>query len=381
MHDTFLPTDDDAFVSWIVKVMVLMIQTVCLVIVVAGTFGNIMIMLLMGRQRSASAMNVFFVALAASDLTLVWFGAFDLWMEYTTGFPLHNMHNVTCKLSAVIIYVSGIVSVWLLAVMTLQRAASVLWPHRVNIMFTLKKAKLYTVGIVSIVFLLNSHLLYGAVLDPPYNGSDYFCSYPKLAPEYNFFRDFIWTWIDALLFSLLPFAILISSNSVLIWKVSDSVRKARATLASGQSDQLSSRTKKASSLTVTLIVVSVVFFLLTGPMSFYLIIVPFVIDVGKESEKESMIIEFTYWLLTLMWYSNSAVNFYLYCLTGTKFRADTRKMLTCFKQQKPISELPSPSVNAQLSPINTETFNTETFNTETFNTETVENQIEDGNDF
>ena len=92
-----------------------------------------------------------------------------------------------------------------------------------------------------------------------------------------------------------------------------------------------------------------------------------------------------------MWYSNSAVNFYLYCLTGTKFRADTRKMLTCFKQQKPISELPSPSVNAHLSPINTETFNmktfntetfnTETFNTETFNTETVENQIEDGNDF
>ena len=113
-----------------------------------------------------------------------------------------------------------------------------------------------------------------------------------------------------------------------------------------------------------------------------------------------------YWLLTLMWYSNRAVNFYLYCLTGTKFRADARKMFTCFKQQKPISKLPSPSVNAELSPINTETFNTktfntetfntktfntetfntktfntETFNTETFNTETVENQIEDGNDF
>ena len=358
MYDTFLPTDDDAFVSWIVKVMDLMIQTVCPVIVMAGTFGNIMIMLLMGRQQSASAMNVFFVGLAASDLTLIWFGSFDLWMENMTDFPLHNAHNVTCKLSAVIIYVSGTVSVWLLAVMTLQRAASVLWPHRVNIMFTLKTAKRYTIGIVSIIFFLSSHFFYGAVLTPVYNGSDYICLYPKLAPEYNFFRDFIWTWIDALIFSLLPFAILISSNSVLIWKVSDSVRKARATLASGQSDQLSSRTKKASSLTVTLIVVSVVFFLLTGPMSLYLIIVPLVIDMEKQSEKEGRIIDLIYWLLTLMWYSNSAVNFYLYCLTGTKFRADTRKMLTCFKQQKPISELPSPYVNAHLSPINTETFNT-----------------------
>ena len=51
--------------------MDLMIQTVCLVIVVGGTFGNIMIMLLMGRQQSTSAMNVFFVALAVADLTLI----------------------------------------------------------------------------------------------------------------------------------------------------------------------------------------------------------------------------------------------------------------------------------------------------------------------
>ena len=123
--------------------------------------------------------------------------------------------------------------------------------------------------------MLSSHFFYGAALAPLYNGSDYICLYPKLAPEYNFFRDFIWTWIDALIFSLLPFAILISSNSVLIWKVSDSVRKARATVASGQCDQLSSRTKKASSLTVTLIVVSVVFVLLTGPMSLYLITVSY----------------------------------------------------------------------------------------------------------
>ena len=106
MYDTFLPTDDDAFISWIVKVMDLMIQTVCLVIVVAGTFGNIMIMLLMGRQRSASAMNVFFVALAASDLTLIWFGTFDLWMEYTTAFPLYGAHTVTCKPSLIMTYVS-----------------------------------------------------------------------------------------------------------------------------------------------------------------------------------------------------------------------------------------------------------------------------------
>ena len=154
---------------------------------------------------------------------------------------------------------------------------------------------------------LFSFFFYGAVLTPVYNCSDYTCLYPTLAPEYNFFRDFIWTWIDALIFSMLPFAILISSNSVLIWKVSDSVRRARATVASGQCDQLSSRIKKVSSLTVTLFVVSVVFFLLTCPMAFYLIIAPLVTDKQKQREKEFRITELIYWLLTLMWDSNSAV--------------------------------------------------------------------------
>ena len=103
-------------------------------------------------------------------------------------------------------------------------------------------------------------------------------------------------------------------------------------------------------------------------MSLYFIIAPLVINNARPNEKEFRITELIYWVLNLLWYSNSAFNFYLYCLTGTKFRADARKVL--FQIIKPISELPSPSVNAQQSPINTETFNTETFNTETFNTET-----------
>lgn len=37
-----------------------------------GTFGNIMIILLFSRQRSVSSFNVFFKALAVSDLTLIW---------------------------------------------------------------------------------------------------------------------------------------------------------------------------------------------------------------------------------------------------------------------------------------------------------------------
>ena len=188
------------------------------------------------------------------------------------------------------------------------------------------------VCIVSIVFLLNSHFLYGAALAPRYsNATRLFCFVPILASEYNLFLNFIWSWIDTLAFSLLPFAILIGSNSVLIWNVSDSVRRARATLAAGQSDQLRSRTKKVSSLTVTLTVVSVVFFLLTGPMSLYLIISPLVIKNTRQNEKGFRITELIYWVLTLLWYSNSAVNFYLYCLTGTRIRADARKMLTCFK--------------------------------------------------
>ncbi|XP_070183131.1 probable G-protein coupled receptor 139, partial [Littorina saxatilis] len=169
-------------------------------------------------------------------------------------------------------YTVGVTSVWLVVAMTVQRAVSVIWPHKVNLWCAAGKVRFYIIGLIMFACLLNSHFLYGMALVRSANDTAIYCT-PTIYPQdYNFFMRIIWPWIDSIVFSLFPFAILFVCNLVLVWKVTDSVRKARVTLASGQSDQLGSRSKKASSMTVTLIVISLTFCVLTAPLSLYFII-------------------------------------------------------------------------------------------------------------
>ncbi|XP_070183467.1 uncharacterized protein [Littorina saxatilis] len=175
----------------------------------------------------------------------------------------------------------------MLVAMTVQRAASVIWPHKVNLICTQKKATFYVAGLIVLFSVINSHFFYGMEIVPRENSTDVWCSSHVVLEEYSFFLFKVWPWIDTLMFSLLPFLILIVSNSILVWKVADAVRKARATLASGQSDMLTSRTKKVSSLTMTLVVVSVTFFVLSSPLTLYLIIMPYTLLYADLNEAQA----------------------------------------------------------------------------------------------
>ena len=64
--------------------------------------------------------------------------------------------------------------------------------------------------------------------------------------------------------SLLPFSVLLLSNAALIWKVLQSLRAAKTHLTGTRSDQVTAREKKFSSMSLTLVVVSAAFILLTG---------------------------------------------------------------------------------------------------------------------
>jgi hypothetical protein len=117
------------------------------------------------------------------------------------------------------------------------------------------------------------------------------------------------------MFALIPFCVLVVSNSQLIWKIRQSARRARSMTGAGQ--QSSARQSKTSSLTVTVVMTSVAFIVLMLPLP----MCNFVIPLTSESMTNGSV-------LYLMYYSNTAVNFYLYCMTGTKFRRTAREALT-----------------------------------------------------
>lgn len=289
-----------------------------------GTFGNFMNVVILLRIRSGTTTNVFFVALSLTDTWLLYSGLLTLWLKRSFGISLQDMHDVYCKCVYFSVYVSGVLSAWLLVAMSVQRTASIVWPHRMVVLFTQRKSLHLLLGIVGFVLILHSHLLYGTELKSVSDNSS-ICT--TISDEYYKFITITWSWVDLIIFSLLPFMLLSISNSVLIWTLKTSVRELKTT--ADLSRNISTREKKTSSITITLLFLSLSFCLLSLPYCIYMLFT------GLTDYREKRLTDYYYrsvldlvlTLVSFMWFFNSAISFYLYCLTGTKFRTEFLRIL------------------------------------------------------
>ena len=288
-------------------------------ILLFGTFGNVMTVIILRRLRSGwSAMNVYLTALALSDTAMLYSVALPMWCRKVLDYDVHAIHVVICKLFIWVMNTVAALSAWLLVALTAQRAASVVWPHRVNVICTRHKSVVTIAVITTMCSLLYSHTLYGFDLVESGNGTRWMCSFGST--DYQTFFVNIWVIADLFIYSVLPCVFLIASNVVLGWKVTIAMKDARAKFSAGSECQKDSRQKKASSVTVTIIIVSVAFVVVTIPLQtvntvFY----------GYDSDLGYYLYDvfFVFALTNFGW------NFYLYCLTGSKFREEFKILFRC----------------------------------------------------
>ena len=310
------------------KASILMGEIMLPIILVFGTFGKAMTIIIMRRLRSAvSSISVYFTALAVSDLLLIHTLTFPYWIAITFGVDYFAKSRAVCKLGVFLSYVTGVTSAWILVAMTVQRAASVVWPHRVSVLCTRRKSIFTVMGIVLFTVSIHSHILYGAELIYDDNGTLVVCCVKR--DGYGRFMENVWSWVDLLSFSALPFLCLVASNGLLVKKLTFSIHETNLKLSLGQSDQAKTRTRKVSSVTVTLIAVSTTFILLNLPFSAYILLHAFDVLPGSDDLEAKTLSNFIYAVVNILWYCNSAVNFYLYCLTGSKFRTECLRVITC----------------------------------------------------
>ena len=180
-----------------------------------------------------------------------------------------------------------------------------------------------------IVFLvaINAHFLLVFTLhEPPTNTTSSFCGTVD-NDAVKLYAGFVFPWIDLVVTSLLPSSLLLVGNVLLATTVARSARLARRMTAPAGSARSDVREKAASSLTVTLMSVSVTYLFLTLPVCVFLIVHPY-LHVGNDVLYQAWL-ELLWAVCNLMWYCNSIVNFYLYCLTGTRFRAQCKRLLCC----------------------------------------------------
>ena len=288
-------------------------------ILLFGTFGNVMTVIILRRLRSGwSAMNVYLTALALSDTAMLYSVALPMWCRKVLDYDVHAIHVVICKLFIWVMNTVAALSAWLLVALTAQRAASVVWPHRVNVICTRHKSIVTIIVITTMCSLLYSHTLYGFDLVESGNGTRWMCTFGST--DYQTFFVNIWVIADLFIYSVLPCVSLIASNVVLGWKITVAMKEARAKFSAGSECQKDSRQKKASSVTVTIIIVSVAFVVITIPLQTYN-----TFFYGYDSDLGY----FLYDVLFVFALSNFAWNFYLYCLTGSKFREEFKILFRC----------------------------------------------------
>ncbi|XP_076464754.1 galanin receptor type 3-like [Babylonia areolata] len=304
------------------------------VILTLGTVGNVMTLWVLGEPPGrTSSMPLYFTALALSDLTLLYTGLLRNWVKYAFHLDLRDTHPAVCKVHIFLVYVTGVTSAWFLIMMTTQRALSVLWPHKTRPLRSRRTAFVAIGVIVMLSCLLNAHNLYGYDLRYYPDYGRFYCDY--LNPDYERFARGPWPWVDMALSSLLPFCLLLAGNSLLMWKVTSSVGDVKKLTSTGQGSReaVSQRRRMSTSLNLTLVILSATFFLLTSPVCLYLILDHyFRFDLMGDGSARHVAATHLGWALTnLLWYTNSAVNFYLYCLTGSRFRAQVWQCLCCVR--------------------------------------------------
>ena len=378
-------TDEDVPFRTFSNVFVLFWQIVSPFILVSGFFGNAMIIVICRRADVMSSMSVYFITLAGSEMLSLGVNAFNQWVYYAFDVDLMSLHTVACKVVGWLVYVSGVLSAWILVAMTAQRAVCVLWPHRANILCSARNSKVIALSMTLFIAVLHCHFLYGLnvvnfiigtdkmnssgvdfndsihstgntvltfdkgklasnTVDVSFNSSKHSTTNTvtistggtNTAAECVVVRDYVdfyfsvWSWVDLLIFSVLPWLCLVVSNSVLLWTLNVSIRQAQHSLGSAHTDGVSGRKKQASSMTVTLFAVSMAFIVLILPMSCFQLLGFYHHMVGSlDYYYQSKVIAYFYEFALALWQVNGAVNFYLYCLTGSKFRRELKRIFSC----------------------------------------------------
>ena len=302
---------------------ILIWQIVSPILLVFGTIGNILsVIVLTRRTMKQFVSSTYLLGLSVADLMVLYIGLLRQWIRYLVGFDIRTSANWICKVHSFVQYAVLDFSVWLLTMFTVERLIPTFKPFSNRIICTQKRARMIIAMIGIVVAVINSHILYGMERKPAGTGNktqDYSCGPSDVYANFFFF---VWNYIDLCKFSLMPFLILSLSNICIIYKVVSNNRKMKCQVAPSTSK---STHRKASSMSRLLLALNIEFIFCTAPVCVYLISEPYWIprDVPRNVQLED-----PWWaVVNILMYTNNAVNFILYCLSGSTFRQELKRVL------------------------------------------------------
>ena len=328
------------------------------VLLIFGTLGNVLSFLVLIRKSKST--YLYLAALAVLDLLVLYVGLMRLWIaEFTVD--LQNATNWLCKGVNYLGYVSSDCSVWIIIAVTFERFVAVCFPMKAPQICKRSRTKIVISVIILTMCALNFPILLAVELHTPEQSGAQSASC-KAGKGYETLVNTVWPWVDAAVYSFIPFILLIIMNSFIIRACVSAMKQRRClqcqrpTRSASRSDSRSSLYNKRKQrrslpsqssaegqsghnggrnstekkrLMMTLLAVSFTFMITALPMNILLILTAKARDHTDSDTQELQFAKFTLarTIVVLLMYVNHTANFFCYCLSGTKFRREVAQLI------------------------------------------------------
>ena len=312
------------------------------VLIPLGLVGNTLSFLVMIRPNNRTMSTCIYMAAISINDNLMMCSAFHYWL--VSAVNIHKWYLWECKISAYLHNFCLQCATYQVLAMTVDKYIAIKWPHRAATYSTPRKAKFITCGVFMLTLSYNIPLLFvGGLL------GGQCVSYVVGGTITKVF-----SWITFVVNGIIPFSMLIFMNSVIVQTVRESrnlfgqtTTKATKdnTLEIQQGMKTRQRAMKSAEkqLTIMLLLVTFLFSILLIPTYIRFIYLTLVkSDTPEKYARAILLFQITYKLYA----TNNGVNFFLYCISGQKFRYDLKELLCCTGNLSQTKKTKSESVSA-----------------------------------
>ena len=305
------------------------------ILVPIGFTGNILSFLVMMKPNNRKMSTcIYMAAISVNDNLMMSLALYNYLLSVV---KIHNWHPIECKIAAFLALYALQNTTFQVLAMTIDKFIAIKWPHKAVTYSTPRRAKITVVILFTCVFIYNiPHLIISRVIGTECLG---YASGGNLTKVYS--------WFSFVLNAVIPFIMLIYMNYVIIKKVRQSRKmftdnkivnddKQKGQINNSVNHKRQKTMKNAENqLTIMLLLVTALFLILMIPTYVRFLFFSFVKrDTPEKYANLMLLYHFSYKLYN----TNSGINFFLYCISGQKFRKDLMETICCYFRKNGTSE-------------------------------------------
>lgn len=303
-------------------------RTIPFVLVLIGTCGNILNIIILSRLRKYST-SVFLIMLAVAELLSLWVTVVPVTIYALTSIFIDDLVELMCRLREWITYTSGAFSLWVLVLLNIERIVRIKTPIFARNKLTPRNT--FIIGCVTLIVIatLNAHIIFGLTLEAnsdPVTSESKRCSF--ISENYKRFSERIWSVIIFVVYALLPAGVILIGNiniaSALI------LRRKRMNVVHPHNVHRESKNGSRKSTTLLLFIICSFFFVTTIPFCVYLIVKGNTNDFKGRSLARWQL---AHCITSALIFSNFSFNFFFYFVSGTLFKQEWNRLVMKTKQK------------------------------------------------